>query len=127
MEPVTDPAGILAWRHEKWAPVAKRKHTIHGVFQQVERPNEYMLHGDVVYKMKDGTSGAAQWGGWMTFDEKAETPKLKKYVVWLVSCRVWLGDNVLQWLTSALSLATNSDSCVIYGNVACFNAGRHTQ
>lgn len=86
MKPATEPSGILAWRHKGWEPVAKRTHTIHDVFVHGEKGDQFMLHGQVDYKLKDGSDGSAIWGGWMTFeDPKSSSPKMKKYVVWLVS------------------------------------------
>lgn len=87
MKAANDHAGILAWRKEKWEPVAKRTHTIHDVFPHPDKPNEYMLHGAVDYNLKNGSTGSASWGGWMVFDDSAAADlKLKKYTVWLVSC-----------------------------------------
>ncbi|CAO1621743.1 unnamed protein product [Sympodiomycopsis kandeliae] len=81
MKPATNSAGILSWRKEKWLPVAERNHIIKDVFAHPSKLNEYMLHGEVEYSLKDGSSGKASWGGWMLFNDKKD--KMVKYTVWL--------------------------------------------
>ena len=87
MRPATGAEGIHAWRVEKWAPVAVRKHSVYDVFVNPDKKDEFMLYGLVEYKLKDGSDGKADWGGRMVFDDvtKVQGLQMKSYTVWIVS------------------------------------------
>jgi hypothetical protein len=84
--------GILQLRHNMWAAVATRKHTLQQVFilagsGKDAEPKELMLRGTVEYGFKDGGKGRKEWGAYARFQVGGEGKELQmeEYQVYLVS------------------------------------------
>lgn len=77
---------ILAFRHSLWTSVSSRRHHVSKLY--FGDSNDMMLHGTVVYIMKNDPQGKEikiDWAAKAEFDElEGITPRMKFYQVYLV-------------------------------------------
>lgn len=67
-----------------WSVVTSRKHT-YTYYTSPEKPNTYMLSGNVKYGFKDGTMQEMDWVAKAEFEGEGKERKFGFYQVFLVS------------------------------------------
>ncbi|KFY13630.1 hypothetical protein V492_03131 [Pseudogymnoascus sp. VKM F-4246] len=75
-------ADILQLRTGMWSKVSSRKHT-YTYYSSVERPDTYLLEGDVVYGLKTGAEATMKWVAKAEFEGQGSDRRLAFYQVFL--------------------------------------------
>ncbi|KFY96636.1 hypothetical protein V500_02370 [Pseudogymnoascus sp. VKM F-4518 (FW-2643)] len=75
-------ADILQLRTGMWSKISSRKHT-YTYYSSTERPDTYLLEGQVVYGLKTGTEATMKWVAKAEFEGQGSDRRLAFYQVFL--------------------------------------------
>jgi hypothetical protein len=73
---------ILKLRMDMWSKIATRKHT-YRYYSSPERPDTYLLEGEVLYGLKAGGEMTMKWVAKAEFEGKGTERRLQFYQVFL--------------------------------------------